>query len=388
MGMRRVLAAALILFPNSLSAQESTAVTLRAAHLFDPARGLVLDDPVVVVQGGRISAVGTAAAMPAPPGSRIINLDGATLLPGLIDAHVHLTLGPADSNARATLLAGFTTVQDLGGLAHANIALRDRVAAGRTPGPRIISAGGWIGVRGGICDFDGRGVRGAEEFAARVREDVAAGADLIKICVTGWPGDALSHPDSVEAGEAEIAAVVAEARKSGRRVMAHAIGRRGIEMAVRLGAAAIVHSGFPDSVTVAEMKRRGIYLIPTLWSLTGRGASADATALGRHMRRVLAAGVPVAMGTDAGVVPHGRNARELAWLVRSGLTPLQALRAATTGAAELLGLGDSLGLVAPGRYADLIAVEGNPLDDVGRLERVGFVMKAGKVYRNDFSPSR
>jgi len=307
-------------------------------------------------------------------------------LPGLIDAHVHLTLGTADSNARVTLLAGFTTVLDLGGLAHGNIALRDRVAAGRTPGPRILSAGGWIGVHGGICDFDGRGVRGAGEFAARAREDIAAGADLIKICVTGWLGDAVAHPDSVEAGEAEIAAVVAQARKAGRRVMAHAIGRRGIETAVRLGVAAIVHSGFADSATVADMKRRRLYLISTLWSLTGRGASPEATALGRHMAGVLAAGVPVAMGTDAGVVPHGRNARELTWLVKSGLTPLQALRAATTGAARLLGLADSIGSVAPGRYADLIAVEGNPLDDVGRLERVGFVMRAGKVYRNDFSP--
>ena len=389
--MRRLVGPTLVVAcapgsPPATTAREPV-IAVKAAHLLDPASGHTIDSAVVLVRGRLIAEVGTASTVRIPSGAEVLDLGGATLLPGLIDAHVHLTLGNRDSAAQATLAAGFTTVQDLGALAHANIALRNAIAAGTRPGPRIISAGGWIGVRGGICDFDGRGVSGPDAFAARVREDALAGADLIKLCVTGWPADAERYPDSLEAGEAEIAATVGEARRHQLRVVAHATGRRGIALAVRHGVSAIVHSGFVDSTTVAAMRAGGVYMIPTLWSLTRRRTQPVERALFDHMRGVLASGVPVAMGTDAGVIPHGRNARELTWLVEAGLAPLDAIRAATLGSATMLGLGDSLGMIERGRYADMIAVGGDPLGDVTLLERVRFVMKGGAVIRNDLSAS-
>jgi len=385
--MKRLLAALLVVSCAPAASPTTGPIThtiaIRAAHLLDPATGRSIDSAIVLVRDRFIAEVGTAGAVRIPQGAEIIDLGQATLFPGLIDAHVHLSLGRADSAARATLLAGFTTVQDLGALGQANVRLRDAIAAGTSVGPRVVSAGSWIGVRGGICDFDGRGVSGPDAFAARVREDALAGANLIKLCVTGWPADAMSHPDSIEASEAEIAATVSEARKHGLRVVAHATSSRGIALAVRHGASGIVHSGFLDSATIAEMRVRRIYLVPTLWSLTRRRTQPVEQALFAHMRRVLSSGVPLAFGTDAGVIPHGRNAREFTWMLEAGMRPLDAIRSATVGAAGMLGLGDSLGVLARGRYADVVAVRGDPVADLTELERVVFVMKGGAVVRND-----
>jgi imidazolonepropionase-like amidohydrolase len=299
-------------------------------------------------------------------------------MPGLIDAHVHLTIGAPDSTARATLLAGFTTVQDLGALNHANLDLRNAIEREKVIGPRIRSAGSWIGVRGGICDFDGRGVRGESEFAARTREDIANGADLIKVCVTGWPGDAYRYPDSVQITGPELAAVVKEARAASKKVVAHAIGRRGASMAIAAGVDALAHSAFVDSATLVLMKEHGTYLIPTLGSF--QGDKPALVALRKHMTGVLASGIPIAMGTDAGVTPHGQNAAELHAMVEAGMSPLAAVRSATIDAATLLGISERAGTLTPGKFADLIAVAGNPLDEVRTMQHVVFVMKAGRIY--------
>jgi len=214
---------------------------VQARRLVDVEAGIIRENMLIEVRGDRIAAVRPAAGPPPPPSATIIALAHVTVLPGLIDTHVHLTLGgAADSNARATLLAGFTTVQDLGALDYANLTLRDAVARGGTVGPRILASGPWIGATGGICDFQGIGVRGAEAFRARVREDVRRGADLIKICVTGWPKDGFEHPDSVEITPDELAAAVAEAHAARRRVAVHAIGTAGVRMAVAAGADVVV----------------------------------------------------------------------------------------------------------------------------------------------------
>ena len=361
---------------------EPQATWVRAQRLVDVESGKLLHEVAVEVRGDRIVAVHTAPHR-SPAGVTTIELGDVTLLPGLIDTHVHLTLGDADSSLAKTLHAGFTTVQDLGSLGYAALALRDSVAAGRRPGPRIVASGPWLGETGKTCDFSGIGVRGAEAFRARVREDVRHGADVVKVCVTGWPQDGFDHPDSVEIASDALRGAVTEAHAAGRKVAAHAIGRAGVRLAVESGVDMIVHAGFADSLTLVEMQRRDVYLIPTLWSFVTEGRPAPhGTALFTHMQRVLASGVPIAFGTDAGVIPHGRNAREFTWMVRLGMTPLAALQAATVNAARLLGLGDRLGVVAAGRQADLIAVQGDPLADVAALERVVFVMHDGVVHYN------
>jgi len=356
-------------------AQDSPLV-IRAGHLVDVQRGTLEGPTLIVIRGKRIVQVRPEGTVPA--GARVIDLSKLTVMPGLIDAHVHLTIGTPDSTALATLRAGFTTVQDLGALNHANLDLRNAIESGKTIGPRIHSAGSWIGVKGGICDFDGRGVRGENEFAARTREDIANGADLIKVCVTGWPADGYRFPDSVEITEAELAAVIREAKTVNKKVIAHAIGRRGAFMAVSAGVQALAHSAFLDSTTIAMMKTRGVYLIPTLLSF--QGDSPALLALQKEMRMILASDIPIAMGTDAGVTPHGGNAVELQMMVEAGMSPLSAIRSATSNAAALLGMSESIGSISSGTMADLIAVEGNPLEDVRTLQHVHFVMKAGRTY--------
>lgn len=377
-----ILAALLAAATQPLGAQTG-ATLIRAGGLVDVEAGAVRGRTLVEVRGGRIAAVRPDTGA-VPPDARIIELPGAILLPGLIDTHVHLTLGgPADSNARATLLAGFTTVQDLGATNYANVALRDAVAAGRVTGPGIVASGPWLGRTGASCDFGGIGVRGAEAFRARVREDVRRGVDLIKICVTGWPQTGYRFPDSVEINREELVAAVSEARAANRRVAAHAIGAAGVRLALDVGVDVIVHAGFADDSTLGLMRARGVFLIPTLASFSGAQETPFGRALFQRMRVILASGVPIAFGTDAGAIPHGRNAREFTWLTRLGVPAAAALRAATVDAARLLGLEARLGRIAPGYQADVIAVRGNPLDDLSVLERVVFVMRDGIVQRLD-----
>ncbi len=370
---------AIIYFP--LRAQEST-VAIQARGMIDVERGRLIENATIVVQGGRIVAAGPSAAVRAPANASWIQLPETTLLPGLIDAHVHLTLaGTPAANARATLAAGFTTVQDLGAVTYANITLRDDIRAGRIEGPRVVASGPWLGISDGICDFGGIGVRGADAFRQRVRDDVARGADLIKVCVTGWLAVAVDHPEKYEISDDELAAAIGEAHRLGKRVAVHALSEAGIGVAVRRGADLVVHGGFPSRATVAIMKKRGVQQLPTLFSLSA-GAPAHVAALRAYMRGAVAAGLPVAFGTDAGVIAHGTNAREFEALASVGLDPPSALRAATVFAARAVGMPGEVGVLAPRRLADVIGVDGNPLEDLGVLQRVQFVMKEGKEILN------
>ena len=356
-------------------------VALRARAMIDVDRDRLIENATVVVAGARIVAAGANSEIAVPADATVIQLPTLTLLPGLIDAHVHLTLsGVPSANARATLAAGFTTVQDLGAAAYANVALRDAIAAGRIDGPRVVASGPWLGISGGTCDFNGIGVRGAEAFRRRVREDVEHGVDLIKVCVTGWLADAVREPSKYEITDDELAAAIDEAHRLGKRVAVHALSSGGISVSVRLGADLVAHAGFPLPDTVTMMKARGIRQLPTLFSLSA-AAPEHLAALRTHMRSAAAAGLPIAFGTDAGVIPHGDNAREFEHLASIGLDPRSALRAATLSAAASVGLTGEIGLLARGRLADVIGVTGNPLQDVSALQHVSFVMKDGKVFR-------
>jgi imidazolonepropionase-like amidohydrolase len=364
----------------SLHAQEP-AVAIRAAGMVDVQQGRLIEKATVVVRGGRIVAAGPAVEVTVPADASVIDLPSTTLLPGLIDAHVHLVLGgqPA-ANARATLAAGFTTVQDLGAAAYANVTLRDAIAAGRIEGPRIVASGPWLGIAGGICDFNGIGVRGAEAFRKRVREDVEHGVDLIKVCVTGWLADAVARPSQYEISDEELRGAIEEAHRLEKRVAVHAISEGGIGVAVRSGADLVVHGGFASAATIVAMRERGVFELPTLFSLS-TGTPRDVAALQARMREAVAAGLPVAFGTDAGVIPHGENAKEFEYLASIDLDAAEAIRTATVSAARAVGRQKDLGVLAAGRIADVIGVDGNPLADLRLLQRVSFVMKEGKIVK-------
>jgi imidazolonepropionase-like amidohydrolase len=358
-----------------------TRFVVRAARLVDPVSGSVSRDMVVLVGESRIEDVIPASRYRAAPGDSAIDLPNATLLPGLIDAHVHLTIGGRPhAMADADLRAGFTTVADLGARSMAVIALRDSIASGAVPGPRVIAAGLWIGVKNGVCEFRGIGVAGGvDAFRARVRENVAAGANVIKACITGWPADAWSHPDSVELPLEVLRAMVEEAHGAKRRVVAHSLSRAGVRAALDAGVDGLVHAAYVDSALAARMRTQGMWMAPTLASLTTGDTSAASRGLVDAVRLAHRAGVTFVFGTDGGVLPHGENAKEAAALGAAGLSPLDILRAATVNAAKAFGLADSVGVVRRGMVADLVAVDGDPLSDLAALSRPSFVMARGRV---------
>jgi imidazolonepropionase-like amidohydrolase len=435
--MRRVRLSALTvgwlgLLVSGLAAQDSIApthpVAIRAAHLIDGRGGAPLDNPVVVITGDRITAVG--ANIPIPAGATVIDLGSATLLPGLIDVHTHVTGGdPGDYYtrlfrrspidyavaahiyARRTLEAGFTTVRDVGASEFIDVALRNAINAGLVEGPRMQVATLAVGATGGHNDLSGfspylsfgrfSGVAdGVDAIRKLIRFEVKNGADLIKVIATAG---VLSEEGSVGAPEysqEELNAVVDEATMWGKKVAAHAHGTEGIKRAVRAGVASIEHGSLLDDEAIRLMKQHGTYLVPTIFLVEyieteyPRFGFPPSTlvklrqvgqASRESFRRAVKAGVKIAFGTDAGVYPHGWNARQFATMVEYGMTPMQAIQAATTSAADLLGWSDRVGTVASGYYADLIAVGTDPLQDVRALERVGFVMKGGVVYRNDYA---
>jgi imidazolonepropionase-like amidohydrolase len=354
---------------------DSTLV-LHGGRYLDVRAGVLRPNGAIVVRGGRITAVNAPKAGWRPPaGAHVIELDGRTVLPGLIDAHVHLTLaGDPDSNARATLRAGFTTVMDLGSSGGAGVRLRDAIASGRVEGPRVVAAGSWIGISGGVCEFGGATVHDAAGAKARARSDLERGADVLKVCVTGWPKDAVAFPDSVELKSEALAAVMAVARAARRPVFAHAIGRAGALLAAADGVRALAHTPVVDSAAAAALARSGIRVISTLASLGPRPGGEEVR---RSFRLLREAGVPVVLGTDAGVLVHGRNADELLALADAGLTAADALRAATVDAAALLGIRE-VGEIAVGKAADLVVVDGDPLDDLHTLQRPELVVKNGR----------
>ena len=353
-------------------------VAIRADRMIDPATGRVTSKQTIIIDGGRISAVGAGVQPPAE--AIVYDLTGLTVIPGLIDAHVHLTIGgTVTGNALADLRAGFTTVVDLGSRGTRLLRLRDSINAGQIPGPRVLAAGIWVGRKDGVCEFGGIGIAGgAEGFRQRVRENIAAGADLIKVCVTGWPADAYAHPEDYELLDSVLAAVVREAHAGGRRVIAHDISRGGVRAGIAAGIDGLAHAAFLDSATALSLKQHSVFLIPTLASLTTDDTSAVARGLFASVGLAQRLGVHLVFGTDGGVLPHGKNAQEFAALGRAGVAGLEQLRAATVNAARAFGL-DSLGRIDPGMLADIVAVEGDPLVDAAAFQRVRFVMSRGKV---------
>jgi imidazolonepropionase-like amidohydrolase len=385
-----------------------------------PARG----PSTLIIVDGRIQSVADGL-QPAPAGARLIDLSGKTVLPGLIDMHVHLSGDPGGDyrdeavepdewwtlvgakNARITALAGFTTVRDLGSPPLVGFALRRATAAGTIPGPRIIASGPAISIIGGHGDVSGfrpevikalgidNTCTGAEQCAARVREFSRAGADLIKITATGGVLSQQARGLGQHFTDPEMKSIVDTAHALGLKVAAHAHSARGIEAAARAGVDSIEHGTFADARAIAAMKASGSSLVPTLMAFTGirerlgkniytpvveAKVRETLSEVGKAARAARAAGVPVVFGTDAAVFEHGRNAQELALLVElAGMSPAEAIASATTGAARLLGLEREVGRIAPGFSADLIAVGGDPLRDVRALEHVDYVMVRGKA---------
>ncbi|MDX1660374.1 MAG: amidohydrolase family protein [Gemmatimonadota bacterium] len=393
-------------------------VVVRANRMLDVEEGRILPEAVVVVEDGRIVSIGGEA----PAGAPVIDLGDRTLLPGLIDVHTHLGYDLAGDwqhravtesdglralraakNARRTVEAGFTTVRDVGAASFTDVAIGRAVERDWIVGPRVVPVGNSLGITGGHCDATGYrpGVRetgpeegigdGPVELVKAARYQIKHGAEAIKVCATAG---VLSHESSVGAQQmtdAELRAVVEEAARHGMKVAAHAHGTRGIVAATRAGVASIEHGSILDDEAMALMIEHGTYLVPTTYLVDvidlenlppGIRAKAEwvLPRAREGLERAIAAGVPIAFGTDAGVFPHGDNAKEFAVLVEKGMSPLAAIRAATVNAADLLGVGDR-GTIAEDALADLIAVPGNPLEDVTALERVEFVMLGGRVVK-------
>ena len=350
-----------------------------AGRLLDVRTGEVTQNATIVVERGRI--VSTDKPVTGSTQDSVVDLSAYTVLPGLIDAHVHLAIGgtPRD-NALADLRAGFTTVVDLGARGTRLLQIRDSINAGLIPGPRVLAAGMWIGRKDGVCEFGGIGIAGgAEAFRARVRENVAAGADVIKACVSGWPAAAWARPDEYEMPDSVLFAVVEESRRLKRKVIAHDISQGGVRAALRAGVDGLAHAAYVDAATARQMRANGMFVIPTLASLVGDDTSSASRELVEAVRRMHNAGARLVFGTDGGVLPHGQNAQEFLAMTRAGVQPIEAIRAATVNAASAFGLADSVGVLAPGMVADLIAVEGDPLTDLTALQRVRFVMSRGLV---------
>jgi len=439
MRMLRAAAPILLTAVHLSAAEPPPTIAVKAGRLIDPAAGTVTPNAVVLVEKGRVTAVGPTSSVVIPAGARVIDLSGMTVLPGLMDCHTHLVGDYVDDkdplselkstsarrafesvpNARVTLDAGFTTVRDVGTYrAFVDVAMRDAIAKGDFPGPRMFVAGAYLTITGGggavtgfapdvTLPWDLRyGVAdGADQVRQRVRDIAAQGVDLIKILATGAFLTHGSDPHAVEYGYDEVRAAVEEAAHKGLKVAAHAHSADGIKIAVRAGVASIEHGTYLDDEGIRMMKERGTYLVADIYDAEWirQGAKAgypedfankqpEGDELQRQaFRKAVRAGVKIAFLTDASVYPHGLNARQFAWQVRYGQTPMEAIRSATVSAADLIGRDPDIGTIAPGKRADLIAVAGDPLADVSVLEKVAFVMKDGVVYKgsgSEASPAR
>ncbi|PHS27601.1 MAG: Xaa-Pro dipeptidase [Robiginitomaculum sp.] len=413
--------------PLVAMAAENTAepvTVIKAAHMIDTIAGKRRDNVMVVVRGDRIESVGKASDA-IPDGAHVIDLGGQTIMPGLVDSHTHMTGAPfygyealqvsipraalyGAKNARITLLAGITTVRDVGAEGYSDVALRDAINDGDVPGPRMLVAGTALGMTGGHCDsnllpygfhYRAEGVAdGPWAVRAKVREVIKYGADLIKFCATGGVLSKGDSPGAQQYSFEEMKAIVDEAHLHGRRVAAHAHGTNGIKTAIRAGVDSIEHASILDDEAIKMAKEHGTYFSMDIYNddyILSEGLKngmlpesiEKERAIGlvqrQSFRRAYKAGVKMAFGTDEGVYPHGDNGKQMAKMVEWGMSPMVAIQTATMGSATLLGMQDDIGAITPGRYADIIAVDGNPLKDAGEYTRVRFVMKGGEVYKGE-----
>jgi imidazolonepropionase-like amidohydrolase len=412
----------------TLSVTVSAQRTLvRTGRLLDVKTGKIATDQVIVIERDKIVSVGPASSVKASASDRTIDLPSATALPGLIDAHTHLTFNPqfgydtlaisvprealiGARNARVTLEAGITTVRNVGADGYADVALRDAINAGDVPGPRMLVSGPALSITGGHCDNDllpyeyhatADGVAdGVEQVQHRVREVIKYGADLIKVCATGGVLSKGDDPNASQYTLEEMKAIVADAHRLGRKVAAHAHGAQGVIWASEAGVDSVEHGHLMNDAAIATLKKNGTYLVPTLYLVDWQREHAAQANLpdfakkkmdlvsqvGKaNIKKAFEAGVKIGMGTDAAVYPHGLNAHELAVYVSLGMSPLQAIQTATINDADLLGWSDKVGTIEPGNWADIIAVDGDPLQDVTTLQHVKFVMKGGEVVKNDYA---
>jgi imidazolonepropionase-like amidohydrolase len=431
---QRSLLFALVLAPSFANAQElrgSGTVVLRAARVIDGTGAAPIANGVVVVTDDKIVAVGRQGAVNVPPNAKVVDLGDATLLPGFIDAHTHIIgreladpqqndqairdyaglpaiIGVA--NAQKTLLAGFTTIRNVGAPDFHDMALRTAVSEGFVIGPRMQNAGHALGITGGHCDENGfrpgvmdgdirKGIAdGVDQVRAAVRYQAKYGADVIKMCATGG---VLSEGDAVGVQQytfEEMKAIVDEARQLDRKVAAHAHGTEGIKTAVRAGVASIEHGSFLDEEGAKMMAQRGTFLVPTLSAgeaaeravkagilkgLRAEKTIAAAAAMRNGVKIAVRNGVPIALGTDAGVGSHGNNGHEFTLMVEwAGMTPMQSIVAGTSNAAKLLGWDARIGSLVTGKLADIVAVPGDPTRDIHVMEKPIFVMKNGYVYKS------
>ncbi|MBS1802003.1 MAG: amidohydrolase family protein [Acidobacteria bacterium] len=397
---------------------------IRAGHLLDVKTGKLSDAQTIVVSGDSIQSIGPSSSTSPQPGDELIDLGNLTVLPGLIDVHTHLTMNTDFDpfhevtstnakeaingvvNARKTLMAGFTSVRNVGASGFVDVDLRDAIDSGQVAGPHMLVSGPALGITGGHCDDNllpfqyhqvSEGVAdGIAQVQHKVRENIKYGADVIKICATGG---VLSKGDDPQASQytlEEMQAIVADAHRLGRKVAAHAHGAQGILWASEAGIDSIEHGSYIDDAAIAMMKKHGTYLVPTVyledWQIENGHLPAfyhqkmvDVSSVAKkNIKHAMESGVKIALGTDAAVYPHGLNAHELdVYVNQLGMAPLTALQTATINAADLLGLSSKAGTLEAGKWADIIAVDKNPLDDVRILQNVKFVMKAGVIYKQN-----
>jgi imidazolonepropionase-like amidohydrolase len=417
----------------ALSAQPSSAprlIAFKAAHLIDTNAGKVVDNAVVVVEGDRAKAAGSAATVSIPAGTKTLDLGDSTILPGLIDVHTHLNdipethgiaihgvSGPrmaiiGAKGARMTLDSGFTSARNVGSNYYSDVALRDGINAGDVPGPRMQVSGPMIGSTGSHCDYtylapefrykDGGVADGVAAVQEKAREVLKYGADWVKFCASGGVFSQGDLPDDVQFSPEEMRAIVEEGHRHGKRVAAHAHGTQAIIEAVKAGVDTIEHGSLLNDEAIQLMKQHGTWLVADIYDddfilQHGKeyGYTEDNLAKERLLsqkqrdsfRHAVQAGVKIGYGTDTGSIPFGQNGKQFFYMVKYGLTPMQAIQSATKWNAELMNWSDRVGSLDPGKFADLIAVKGDPLKDVTVLENVPFVVKGGEVVKDTLTSS-